>query len=104
MTARMTTMIGGTLAGLALVVAALWLWRQGGASAFAVRADRPEVVRWAIAGAAVAVAAVGEAIFMGFVVERVYGKSRFGRGLQWMMGLTAAVATISAIVLALAGS
>jgi hypothetical protein len=92
----------GTIVAVLLMITALWAW--GGAGAMAGEATRPEVERWAVRSAAVAVAAVSQLLLLTFVAGRLFEPRRFGADvLRLTVGVVAAVAIVSAVALGLAG-
>src|SRR3954463_3569582 len=92
----------GMIASIVLMIAALWAWSRAGA--LSAEATRPEVERWAVRSAAVAVAAVAQLVLLTFVAGRLFEPRRFGADvLRLTAGLVPAVAIVSAVSLGLAG-
>jgi hypothetical protein len=100
MSARMPKILG-TLAALAMVVAAMWGWNS--AWLLAQASSRPDVTLWAIRSGAVALAAGAQAIFVTCLVCVVYRRDLFAEFLRFSAALIAAVALVSAVALGLAG-
>jgi hypothetical protein len=97
------SMLITTVVATALMVGALWAWQQAPHLVF--DADRPEIATWAVRTAAIAAAAMAQALLLLFVVGRIYRTRRAGGIDVALRVLTAAVFTValvSAIALTLA--
>jgi len=97
---QMTIIIGGAVS-IGMVVAALWCWRS--ALRLSATASRPDIELWAIRSAAIALAAIAQAVLLTFVVRRLYRPDWTADLLRICAGLAGGVALVSAAALALAG-
>ena len=97
---QMTIIIAGAVS-IAMVVASLWCWQS--ALRLSATATRPEIAMWAVRSAAVALAAIAQAVLLTFVVRRVYRRDWPADLLRFGAGFVGAVALVSAAALALAG-
>ncbi len=98
---RQISIGAGTATAIALMVSALWAWQMGPHLAF--DADQPDVTLWAVRSAAVAAAALAQAVMLVLVLGNLYRRGR----LDVALGVTAAavftIALVSAVALGLAG-
>ena len=98
---------------LALLVSALWAWREAVRLADGFR--RPEVEAWAVRSAAVAAAAAAQALLLVVVLKRreraddlslfepIQRPDPLGKLLSCAAGIVSGVALVSAVALGLAG-
>ena len=91
----------GTLTAIVLMVAALWAWQTGPHLAF--DADRPDVVLWAFRSAAVAAAALAQAVLLLLVLGSLYRRRRLDVALGVTTAAIFTIALVSAVALGLAG-
>ncbi len=94
-------MLAGSLVATALMVISLWAWQQSPHIAFA--ADRPDVALWAVRTAAIAAAALAQAVVLFLVVGRIYRTRAMDLLLRVLTAVVFTVALVSAIALGLAG-
>ena len=99
MIARVSIVVAAALAA-ALMVSSLWAWQQAPHLVF--DADRPDLALWAVRTAAIAVAALAQAVLLFLVVGRIYQARGFDTVLRVCTAAVFTVAGIGAIVLSLA--
>lgn len=97
--AKLSIVVGVALA-TSLMILALWAWQQAGH--IAIEVDRPELVRWAVRCAAVAAAAMAQAVLLILVIGNVYRTRTLDLALRFLTAGVFAVALVSAIALGLA--
>src|SRR5580698_9192879 len=91
----------GTAAAIGLMMAALWAWQIGPHLAF--DADRPDVTLWAVRSAAVAAAALAQAVLLLLVLGSLYRRRRLDVALGVTTAAIFTIALVSAVALGLAG-
>src|SRR5437763_817147 len=93
------------LLSLALLVAALWVWRRGEALASAWGAANLAVVTWAARCGAVALGAAAEGLLAWLVIGRIWRRQRdpFTLALGLSAALVFMLSAASAVALGLAG-
>ena len=100
---RMTTMVCGVVAGVALVVAGLWACQEGRDLALDWGATRPDVAAWAIRSAAIAAIALAQVLFITCVTARIFRRRVFDDVLGFAGGVVFALATVTAVACEVAG-
>lgn len=95
------SMLVGTLLGVGLMVAAMWVWQRGPHLAF--DATRPDITLWAIRSAAVAAVALAQTMMLVLVVGNLYRARMLDAVLRAATTAVFLVALISAVALGLAG-
>jgi hypothetical protein len=100
MVARVTQVVGSLLA-LALVVAALWSWRE--ANDIAGNAARPDLALWAVRSGALAAVAGAQVLIVTFAVGAIYRRRAFDEAVRLLAGVVCTVALVGAVALGLAG-
>jgi hypothetical protein len=85
----------GVLAGVGLVVLAIWLWQGSEELVMSWRSRRTGL--WAVWSAAAAAAALGQLVMLKWVAEPLY--SRRGGVLQWCLALLVVAGASAAMVL-----
>ena len=97
-----TTVLGAVLAA-GLVVAGLWGWQRAEAVVTFVGWEDRSIGAWAVRCAAVALAAVAQAVLLVLVIERVYRRDVVCSLVKFTALFVCMVCTASAIALGLAG-
>lgn len=90
----------GLALAISLMILALWAWQQSAHIAF--DADRPDVVLWAVRSAAVAAAALAQAVLLTLVIGNLYRTRLLDLVLRVLATAVFAIALVSAIALGLA--
>lgn len=97
---RMTILIG-TVATVAMMLAALWGWQH--APQLVSEWSRPGVAAWGVRCLALGLAAGAQVVCIGAVVGGIYRRDLLADALQLLAGLLCTLALVSAIALGLAG-
>jgi hypothetical protein len=100
MRSRIVMLIGSLLA-IGLMVAGMWAWQRGPHLAF--DATRPDIALWAVRSAAVAAAALAQALVLLLVVGNLYRTRALDVVLRAAAAAVFLVALVSAVALGLAG-
>ena len=100
---RMTTMVCGAAAGMALVVAGLWAWQEGRDLVLDWGATRPDVALCAVRSAGIAAVALAQVLFITCVTARAFRRRVFDDVLRFAGGVVFALATVTAVACGLAG-
>jgi hypothetical protein len=93
----------GVILVVGLLVAALWGWQRAESVVTWVGWEKRTIGAWAVRCAAVALAAVAQAVLLSAVVERVYRRDAVCSAMKLSALFVCMVCTASAIALGLAG-
>lgn len=95
------SVVFGSVVAAALMVVALWAWREG--TELVVAHDCPPAVLWAVRAAAVALVALAQGVLLVAVVGNVYRVRSADLVLRVLTATVFAVSLVGAIALVIAG-
>ena len=100
---RVLVTLLGVILSIGLVVAGLWAWQRAESVVTWVGWEKRTIGAWAVRCAAVALAAVAQAVLLSAVVERLYRRDVVCSAVKLSALFVCMVCTASAIALGLAG-
>ena len=91
----------GAISAVVLAVASIWLWQN--ARYLSLDMTRPEVARYAVFSASVAICAAAQVVLITCVVGNLYRQGLFDRVFKFLAAGIGMVSLVSAVALGLAG-